>query len=135
VRFDVYVPESSPEIVELRLERWRVGIGDTVEPGTVLCDLIPLTKRHLLRPRERRTPFLARFRTTTEHRPIRREHAPSIVIIAAEHGIVGSLDVAPDTTLRIDDRVARIDVGGEPGDGGRFGVLAEILHQYDESIE
>jgi hypothetical protein len=135
VRFDVHVPESSRQIVELRLERWRVGVGDTVEPGTVLCDLIALTNRHLLQTREERTPFLARFRRTIEHRHIPVEHAPSIVIIAAEQGVVAELNVAPHTTLHTDDRVARIDVGDELGHGGRFSVLAEILHPADGGLE
>jgi hypothetical protein len=127
VRFDVHVPESSPEIVDLCLERWTVDVGDSVEPGTVLCELVPLTQRYLLRRRAERTPFLARFRPKVEQRHISVDHAPTIVVIAAEHGIVGELGVTPPATVLVNDRVARIDIGDESGDGGRFSVLAEIV--------
>jgi hypothetical protein len=128
VRFDVHVPETDHlEIIDLCLERWRVSIGDHVEPGTVLCDLKSLTVRWAMRARTERTPLLERFRPQVRKHQIGPRHAVTIEIIAAEHGVVSELHAAAQSTVRLHDRIASIDIGEETGHGGRFSVVAELV--------
>lgn len=126
MQFDIHMPEVAPEIAELRLERWTVALGDEIAPGTTLCELSAVSRTRISRLQVSRTPFLARFRSGVEQIPIIGDGAPTVVLIAAEQGVVSGFDASPETIVRTGDRLARVDIGDVPGDGGRFSTLAEI---------